>query len=284
MKIGINQIRLTAAVCALLGSSSSGALAADDVSRWDGDARSAVRLIAGSPPPRMVPFVRAGIQVRLKSGWHTYWRYPGDSGVPPQFDFSGSQNVKDVHVLWPAPERLSEAGAVSIGYAHDLTMPLHVIPHDLGKPVTLKMKLDYAICEKMCMPAVASAELTLATGPVSQDAALVAAEALVPKMRALGEGEPFAVRSVRRETGPKGPRVVVDVAAPNGMSVTLFAEGPTPQWALPVPEPVNGAPDGIKRFAFDLDGAPPGASYEGALVKLTAVGQEGGIEVAIRLD
>ena len=66
--------------------------------------------------------------------------------------------------------------------------------------------------------------------------------------------------------------------------MTLFAEGPTPQWALPVPELVNGAPDGIKRFAFDLDGAPPGAGYEGALVKLTAVGQEGGIEVAIRLD
>ena len=74
----------------------------------------------------MVPFVRAGVQIRLKAGWHTYWRYPGNSGVPPQFDFSGSQNVKEVHVLWPAPERLSEAGGVSIGYAHDLTMPLHV--------------------------------------------------------------------------------------------------------------------------------------------------------------
>src|SRR3954447_21437583 len=283
MEIGINQVGLAAAVCALFGGS-GGAIAGDDVSPWDGDARSAVRLIAGSPPPRMVPFVRAGVQVRLKAGWHTYWRYPGDSGVPPQFDFSGSQNVKDVHVLWPAPERLSEAGAVSIGYAHDLIMPLHVIPQDLGKPVTLKMKLDYAICEKMCVPAAAKAELTLATGPVSQDAALIAAETLVPKMRALGEGEAFAIRSVRREAGAKGPRVVVDVAAPSGTSVTLFAEGPTPQWALPVPEPVDGAPDGIKRFAFALDGAPPGASYEGALVKLTAVGQQGGIEVAIRLD
>lgn len=276
-------MRLAVAVCALLGGA-AGAVAAEDASRWDGDARSAARLIAGSPPPRMVPFVRAGAQIRLKAGWHTYWRYPGDSGVPPKFDFSGSQNVKEVHVLWPAPERLSEEGGVSIGYAHDLTMPLHVVPQDLSKPVTLKMKLDYAVCEKMCVPAAAKAELTLASGPVSQDAALVAAEAQVPKRHAIGEGQPLAIRSVRRETGPKGPRVVVDVAAPAGTPLALFAEGPTPQWALPVPQPIDGAADGIRRFVFDLDGAPPGATYQGALVTLTAVGQQGGIEVATHLD
>src|SRR3954468_15011041 len=113
MDLGINQVRLAAAVCALFGAS-GGAIAADDVSPWDGDARSAVRLIAGSPPPRMVPFLRAGVQVRLKVGWHTYWRYPGDSGVPPQFDFSGSQNVKDVHVLWAAAGPVSGVGVVLV--------------------------------------------------------------------------------------------------------------------------------------------------------------------------
>jgi DsbC/DsbD-like thiol-disulfide interchange protein len=283
MKIGIDQVRLAAAVCALVVGVSSAAIA-DDVSRWDGDGRSAARLIAGSPPPRIVPFVRAGVQIRLKAGWHTYWRYPGDSGVPPQFDFTGSQNVKQVHVLWPAPQRLSEDGGVSIGYAHDLTIPLHVVPQDLSKPVTLKMKLDYAICEKMCVPAVAKAELTLASGPVSQDAALTTAEAQVPKRHALGEGQTLAIRSVRRETGSKGPRVVIDVAVPAGAPVDLFAEGPTPQWALPVPVALDGAPEGLQRFAFDLDGAPPGAKYENALLTLTAVGEQGAIEVVIRLD
>jgi DsbC/DsbD-like thiol-disulfide interchange protein len=282
MKIKINQVRLAAVVGALVvGASSAGAA---DVSRWNGDARSAARLIAGSPPPRIVPFVRAGVQIRLKPGWHTYWRYPGDAGVPPQFDFSGSQNVKQVYVLWPAPQRLPEDGGVSIGYAHDLTLPLHVVPQDLSKPVTLKLKLDYAICEKMCVPAVARVELTLGNGPMSQDAALAAAEARVPKRHALGEGQALIIRSVRRETGSKGPRVVVDVAAPAGAPVDLFAEGPTPQWALPLPNALDGAPDGVKRFAFDLDGAPPGDKYDNLLITLTAVGEQGAIEVAIRLD
>src|SRR5215208_864260 len=66
--------------------------------------------------------------------------------------------------------------------------------------------------------------------------------------------------------------------------VDLFAEGPTSHWALPLPVPVGGGPEGLKRFAFDLDGAPPGAKYEGALITLTAIGDHGAIEVAIRLD
>ncbi len=71
--------------------------------------RSAVRLIAGSQPAGAA-VIRAGIEIKLKPGWHTYWRYPGDAGVPPRFDFQGSKNVKAVEVLWPAPQRIPEAG------------------------------------------------------------------------------------------------------------------------------------------------------------------------------
>jgi len=88
---------------------------------------------------------------------------------------------------------------------------------------------------------------------------------------------------VRRErgTGDK-ERVVVDVAGPSG--VDLFVEGPNQQWALPVPTPVTGAPPGQQRFVFDLDGAPTGESYRGALLRLTAVAPGRSIEVSTRLD
>jgi DsbC/DsbD-like thiol-disulfide interchange protein len=275
VKTGIDQVRLAAVACAvLLGASSAHA----------GDSRSAARLIAGSQPAGVAAFVRAGVEIRLKQGWHTYWRYPGDAGVPPQFDFAGSQNVKQVHVLWPAPQRLAEDGGISIGYARDVLLPLHVVPQDPNKPVTLKLKLDYAVCEKLCVPAEAKAELVLSGAPSSQDMALTNAEAQVPKRHALGDGKALVIRAARREPGPQHGRVVVDVATPAGGTVDLFAEGPTPQWALPLPTPVDGAPDGIKRFTFDLDGAPPDTKYDGATVTLTAVGDQGAIEVAIRLD
>jgi DsbC/DsbD-like thiol-disulfide interchange protein len=207
--------------------------------------------------------------------------------VPPQFDFGESQNVKSVEVLWPAPQRLVEGGGVSIGYASDLIIPLRVVPKDAGKPVALRLKLDYAICEKLCVPAEAKAELVLtkgAKGASSQDAALAAAEARVPQKLALGKGGPLVIRSVRREAGAVRPRIVVDLVMSADAPVDVFAEGPTPQWALPLPAPVEGAPAGVKRFAFDIEGVPPGASDRGALVTLTAVTPGHAIEVAIRLD
>ena len=275
---------LVAASLAAASLAAASHAAAADASGWDGDERSAVRLIAGTPSSGATAPIRAGIEVRLKAGWHTYWRYPGDAGVPPRFDFTGSQNVKSLDVLWPAPQRIPEQGLTVIGYTGDVILPLAIVPQNWGKSVTLRVKLDYAVCEKLCVPAEGKAELVLAGSASSQDAALTAAEARVPKKLALGEGSPLAIRSVRREDGPGRPRVLVDVAAPPGASIALFAEGPTPEWALPVPTAVEGAPAGLQRFAFELDGAPPGAKYEGAAVTLTALAGNIAIAVVTRLD
>lgn len=273
-------LRLGAAVLLI----SSGSALAADISRWDGDNRSATRLIAGSRSDPAATALRAGIEIRLKEGWHTYWRYPGDAGVPPKFDFQASKNVKSVEVLWPAPQRLAEADGVSIGYVGNVIFPLRVVPQDPAKPVALALRLDYAICEKLCVPAQARVELALQSGPASQDSHLVAAEARVPQKHKLGEAGQLAIASARREAGPLRPRVVVDLVVPSQSAVELFAEGPTDQWALPVPKPVGGALPGHKRFAFDLDGLPPGTSDEGAPLTLTAVTPERAIEVVVRLD
>ena len=276
---------VAAMLLVVLGSSGlapRGARAADDVSPWDGDARSATRLIAGGSVPGAP--LRAGLEIRLKPGWHTYWRYPGDAGVPPRFDFAGSQNVKAVEVLWPAPRRLPEAGLDTIGYDHDVILPLRVTPLDQAKPVTLQVKLDYAVCEKLCVPAQTKAGLALMRGQTGQEAALAAAEARVPRNVALGAGASLAVRSVRRQEGGDRPHLVVDVAVPRGASVDLFAEGPNEQWAMPLPVAVEGAGSGLQRFMLELDGAPPDAKYEGALVKLTVVTDGEAIEVPIPLD
>ena len=234
------------------------------------------------------PGLRAGIQIQLAAGWKTYWRYPGDSGVPPRFDFTHSENVKQVVVAWPAPHRFTEGGDTSIGYKGDVTFPLVVVPQDPGKPTMLRLDLDYAICEKMCVPATAKAELALPGGTTAHDAALAAAEASVPKSATIGEGGErgaLAIRGVKRGPGTPLPRVVVDVAVPEGATdVDLFAEGPTADWALPVPEPVAGAPAGHRLFAFKLDGLPPGASAQGAALRLTAVADGQAVEVVYHLD
>ena len=256
-----------------------------DASPWDGDSRGAARLIAGNAVGASdAPIVRAGIEIRLGPGWKTYWRYPGDAGVPPIFDFARSGNVKAITVLWPAPHRFSIEGATSIGYKGNVILPLRVVPQNPGQPVVLRLKLGYGICEKLCVPAEAEAELVLSGAASSHERALAAAEARVPKPSALGEDRAFAIRAVRRETGSTRPRIVIDVSAPATASVDIFAEGPTPDWALPLPEPVSAAPTGLRRFVFELDGLPSGAKPEGVMLKLTAVSGEDAIQVSIPVD
>jgi DsbC/DsbD-like thiol-disulfide interchange protein len=273
------------AVTSLVGATSSAAIAAD-VSPWDEESRSAARLVGaraqGDGEGRVF---RAGVEIRLKEGWKTYWRYPGDSGVPPKFDFSKSRNVKSVEVLYPAPERFPDgAGGHSIGYMGDVMLPLHVTPQDARKPVTLGLNLAYAVCEQLCVPAEADLQLQLSGEAGGQDATIANAEKRVPRRVEIGAPNALSIRAVHRDAQSDKPRVIVDVAAPAGEPVTLFAEGPTEQWALPLPEPVAGAPAGQQRFAFELDGLPPGESVRGALLKLTAVAGDKAIEAGFRLD
>jgi DsbC/DsbD-like thiol-disulfide interchange protein len=253
---------------------------AADSSMWDGDARSAMRLVAGSAGADRTA-LRAGIELRLGNGWKTYWRYPGDSGVPPRFDFSKSANVKSVAVRWPAPHRFTDENGASIGYKNGVLLPLDIVPADPKQPVTLRLTLEYAICEKLCIPAAGSATLTVPT-PSSFDRALAAAQAHVPRGATLGGNSPLAVRSVVHEPGSS--RVVVEVAAPDGAPLDLFVEGPTEDWALPLPEPVKDAAPGTRRFSFELDGLPPGASAVGATLHFTLISGDNAIEVTTVLD
>jgi DsbC/DsbD-like thiol-disulfide interchange protein len=260
---------------------------AQDATAWQRDTHAATRLIAGPlvNDPR-APFVRAGVEIRLDPGWKTYWRYPGDSGVPPTFDFAGSQNVKSAAVEWPAPEPFSDgAGGHSIGYVGDVILPLKVKPADASVPATLHVKLNYAVCGTMCVPAHATLELAL-TGQSADAAVLQNAEHEVPKRVPLGSGSgnALAILSVHRVADGKHDRVLVDVAAPADAPVVLFAEGPTPEWALPLPEPNGPASGPTRQFEFDLDGLPPGANAKNATITLTAVSGSDAIEVRARLD
>ncbi|WP_423879148.1 protein-disulfide reductase DsbD domain-containing protein [Bradyrhizobium sp.] len=253
---------------------------AQDASPWQKDSHAAVRLLAGS---RSGPVLLGGIAVQLDPGWKTYWRTSGDSGVPPRFDFSKSENIEAVTVLWPAPMKFDDgAGGFSLGYHDQVVLPLRIVPKSNDKPVTLRAKISYAVCEKICIPVEASTELTFASVASTEDSVLFAALDTVPKPASVGDPNPLTIRDVEREGKST---VLVDVIAPDAKAVNLFVEGPTPDWALPVPKLLEHGPPGVKRFAFKLDGAPPpGTNPEGAALKLTLVGGDRSYEFNINLE
>ncbi len=224
----------------------------------------------------------AGIAFQLEPGWKTYWRTPGDSGVPPRFDFSKSENIEAVTVLWPAPTKFDDgAGGYSVGYHNQVVLPLRIVAKNADKPVMLRADINYAVCEKLCIPVEAGAELAITSVASTEDSALFAALDTVPKPANVGDPNPLTIRDVKREGQS---RVLVDVAVPDTREVNLFVEGPTPDWALPVPKLLEHSPPGVKRFAFELDGLPPGTNPEGAALKLTLVGGDRAYEFNVNLD
>ncbi len=219
----------------------------------------------------------AGIEVRLDRSFITYWRSPGDAGVPPTFGFAGSENLKAARVEYPAPSRLDEGGADAFGYASDVIFPLVVMPSDPARPVTLDVTLDYAVCANICLPAKAHLT-TVLDGSGSAESALVhSALAQVPRVRSLGEAGPVRIDAVK--PGPTGS-FVVEATTPDGTG-TLFAEAPEP-WFLST-SPGRPAGDRHVSFTMTLSGTGP-LPVPSEPVRLTLVSPAGAIEVPVPLD
>lgn len=103
----------------------------------------------------------AGLKVTLAPGWKTYWRAPGDAGIPPRFNWSGSQNLKGLRVHWPVPDVFWQSGLRSVGYADQVILPIVVSPSDPSAPVVLSGAIDLGVCEDICIPVMLQIEASL---------------------------------------------------------------------------------------------------------------------------
>lgn len=256
---------------------------AQDATPWIVDGHASIRLLAGS---RNGPVMLGGIDLKLDKGWKTYWRTPGDSGVAPRLDFSKSENVEAVTVLWPAPKAFPDgAGGTALGYHDEVIIPLRIAVHNPDKPVVLHARINYAVCEKLCVPMEADLTLPFVSVASTEDSLLSGALDRVPKPANVGDPLPLTITDVKR-IGPKG--VQVDVEAQDDKKdmkdIALFVEGPAPDWALPNPKPAAHQPKGLRRFVFDLDGLPPGARPEGAALKFTLADGSRAYEFNVNLD
>jgi DsbC/DsbD-like thiol-disulfide interchange protein len=122
----------------------------------------------------------AAISLTLAPGWKTYWRAPGEAGIPPEFDWAGSQNLGGLRILWPSPQVIAQNGMESIGYRDGLTLPVEVTPADPGQPVHLALKMNLGVCHDICMPAEVTLKADLA-GPGAPDQTIAAALQAGPK-------------------------------------------------------------------------------------------------------
>lgn len=152
----------------------------------------------------------AALHLELAQNWKTYWRAPGDAGIPPSFDWSGSRNLKSLQIKWPSPEVFHTNGLTSIGYHHELVLPFEVVAIDPSKPVHLSATIELGVCKDICMPASLDLSADLMP-PGKPDAVITAALAARP--------------ATAKEAGVRGHDCTVQ-AISDGMRVTARIDMP----------------------------------------------------------
>jgi DsbC/DsbD-like thiol-disulfide interchange protein len=106
----------------------------------------------------------AGLRITLAPGWKTYWRAPGEAGVPPTFDWSRSSNLAGARTQFPVPDVFSLNGVRTIGYRDSVVLPIALRPRNDGQAIALRGKVGLGVCETICIPFEARIEATLPAG------------------------------------------------------------------------------------------------------------------------
>ncbi|NMM43533.1 hypothetical protein HH303_03525 [Rhodospirillaceae bacterium KN72] len=202
---------------------------------WQQSTGTAVRLISassavasgddGTAPAATVDF---GLEFRMEPGWKIYWRTPGDAGLPPEADWSKSDNVASVAMQWPVPERFEIFDIGTLGYEGAVVFPLTVALNNPGAPTTLAGTVDFLICSEICVPGTADIDLTLPAGQagVSPEAHLLDQyRARVPTSDTIGS-DLSVDRAVVTALADGAAQVAVAVSAEMLNNPDLFVEGP----------------------------------------------------------
>lgn len=273
-------IRLALAFFLLSGTaawSDAGPVASD----WFRGMDNQARLIAGHASRDGKTALYAGVDVSMPGGWKTYWRTPGDAGgVPPDFDWTGSDNLASATVLYPAPHRIHDKAGDVVGYKNAVLFPVLVTPKDPSKPVTLQGKVQYGICKDICIPAEAELQLTIPPD-VGTSAELTASLARVPDKAARSGIDPTLASWHLNDSAGK-PKLILDIASSEPKTADAFVEGPG---GIYVPLPKRSADQSGKAvFEVDLTDGVNIKDLKGKPLTVTMIDAKGQSETTIVLE
>lgn len=263
---------------------------------------AAITSLSAAPPPATRPGAEirlvvagvvegrpeVGLEIALEPGWKTYWRTPGDAGIPPAVDWSKSTGVAAFDLRFPAPVRFGEDGAWSIGYTAPVILPIDLKLADPNGTAMLDVDVQIGLCRDICVPVSARLTAPLSAAQPIDEAArarLVEARGRLPVPAVKGVA-PWVI-SLERDRDSIPGALLVKVKMPETDSgedrCDVLVEGPDGDWALPLPEKIAETP-GREIWRFDLDGIPRGAKLEGTELRFTMRADDRVVEQRVTLD
>jgi DsbC/DsbD-like thiol-disulfide interchange protein len=245
----------------------SGALGASLLTRAAAalDDRYRFRLIAGAAESAKL---RAGIEIGLAPGWKTYWRMPGDAGVPPQFEWTGSENIGSIDVLWPAPHRFTEQDGDTVGYKEHVIFPVHFLPERADDPVRLRLQAFFGVCSDVCIPVTEQSDLADWRKDPIADALISSFERRVPS-----PAQPSsALFVVTARADAEAAALMLTFGSPAPAQLDIFVEAPGGAY-FKAPHFI-----GERTCMLSVTGLKDPAHLRGMRLKLTIVGENLALE------
>lgn len=219
------------------------------------------------------------LAIRLAPGWHTYWRAPGEAGIPPRFDWTGSGNIASVEFVWPAPRLLEAAGLSYLGYDADLILPVRLVPVDPSRPVEVSLTVDFGVCADICVPTIGHVSAVLGGRPGEGIDSAEIRSALARRARAPAEA---GVTSVSCAIAPAGNVLNLTArlefrAAPPDAGVVVV-ETPSDDVWIPHAAPVRDGRVVAAATRVENFGTGP-LMLDRSALRVTVIGRDGAIEV-----
>jgi thiol:disulfide interchange protein/DsbC/DsbD-like thiol-disulfide interchange protein len=160
--------------------------------------------------------VTLALHLKMAEGWHTYWRNPGDSGLPTTIIWKLPEGVGVGAIQWPAPRMLPTGPLVNFGYEGEVLLLTGLtVPRDaaIGATYKLAAHADWLVCKDVCIPEGADLDIALPvldhSDPYPQwGSAIAAARAALPtplqrwQVNARGDGARVALTLQPPEGAP----------------------------------------------------------------------------------
>jgi len=246
---------------------------------WAEEAQARLRLVSAQQSVAG-DSVALGLEFDLQPGWKIYWRSPGDAGLPPRVDWTGSQNLAAADIAWPVPHRFSLFGLETFGYGGQVVLPIAARLERPDAPLSLRAKVDYLICEEICIPYTAELALDLPPGDGARAPQAFLIDSFSSQVPGLGAERGLGITGVSLAGSLDAPYLRVTARSETPFKAPdLLVEAP-PGFLFGPPEVSLGDGGREARLVAAVNGPATGSVLEGKQITVTVTDGARGIEAA----